>query len=62
MIVQAHELRVKRTPYGRIQIYELYEGVEFVLTSDVYKLAHRYAKANNWTQDEIATIGGSFPF
>lgn len=54
-------VRIKRTPYGRIKIYSGL-GFEFVLTSDVYELAHKFAIQHNWTENEIKTIGATYPF
>ena len=53
--------RIKRTPYGRINIYSGY-GIEFVLSRDVFKLAEVYARKNNWTEQAIKGIGGVYPF
>jgi hypothetical protein len=60
-ILDYEQTRIKKTPYGRIKIYT--DGIwECVLTSDVFELAEVYAKKHNWTEAEIKTIGGTYPF
>lgn len=61
-IIHYNVVREKWTPYGRIDIYGDGESVEFVLTADVFVLANRYARRNNWTEDDIKTIGATYPF
>lgn len=57
------KIGVKRTPYGKIDIYgDLYTGYRFVLMDRLYEMAHVYAKKEGWGPDQVKLIGGSPPF
>ena len=51
----------KRTPYGNIKVYHD-EDLRFVMTTDVFTMAHTYAEVHHWPEKDKKLIGGTFPF